>query len=354
MIDPEFPDKMRAEALEWRILIDGDDMSPEEQIRFEAWLDADKRHSQAFDQATTVWAAFGTFDDDMVEESYRRMSALDTLRERLARAPWKRRGGRSLAPALGGVAAFLLAGAIILTQFEPQSVELEQSSPPEIVVYSTNIGEVEMLALSDGSEITIGAGTELHVAMAETIRTVKIIRGAAVFDVTPDPNRPFMVQAEALSARVVGTVFDVRNNGGVVRLSVEEGQVEVTHPLMLNGEPTQLINSRAISAGERITAATEVGLGAVEGFDKTAFALWRSERLAYAGAPLSELIADANRYSNIPIVVDSGSADISDAIVTFTYDARDLDNMLAVLPALFPVTVDRTKPDQIVIRQNSD
>ena len=145
-------------------------------------------------------------------------------------------------------------------------------------------------------------------------------------------------------------MFDVRNNGGVVRLSVSEGVVEAAHPWILNERPTNLTTRQALRAGEQITASMPDGLSEVQAFREESFASWREDRLKYVGAPLSELIADANRYSARPIVIDADAPEIDDLRVTFSFNGRDIDDMLSALPTIFPVEVDQSSEERIVVR----
>ena len=347
---PEFPKKMREEALEWRIRIDADDIDADERRLFDAWLRADPRHEQAFDRATSVWDAFGALNEMKVDPAYFRPTLLHRLRESLPDVSLRAFGGLPVGPVLAGLAAAVTVGFVVLNQLISQAPQTEHVASPVVIAYTTVIGETKTIMLSDESEITLGPASRIEVAMSADARSVRLVNGAAMFEVASDAARPFSVQAEGLTARVLGTVFDVRNNGGVVRLSVSEGVVEARQPCLLTNEPTQLVTRRALKAGEQVTAAAASGLSSTRSFRAETFAAWREGRLRYVGAPLSELIADANRYSSLPIRIETGGGNIDEIKVAFSYDPNDIDRMLDALPTMFPVTVDRTGADVIVIR----
>ena len=92
----------------------------------------------------------------------------------------------------------------------------------------------------------------------------------------------------------------------------------------------------------------------VTDFDSGAFASWRDSRLKYDDAPLSELVADANRYSKIPITLEGSLERDASLKATFSYDAGNTDKMLSALPALFPVEIDRSSGAEIIIRNAAD
>ncbi|MEM8774677.1 MAG: FecR domain-containing protein [Pseudomonadota bacterium] len=347
---PEFPIELRNRALEWRILIDAGQIEPDERQAFEAWLSEDPRHEQAFDQATTVWDAYGTLNNKRVRPEFFRASVIDQIRGVLADARWPRWSIGTGSATIAGLASTAAIAVFMVPNLNssPQSVSINTTA--EVTVYSTKIGETRIVNLPDGSALTLGPATSIEVAFSEVSRTVKMHKGAVIFDVERAPSRPFTVKAEQFEASVLGTVFDVRSNGGVVRLSVAEGSVEVKHPFILDAKPSSLMNSHTLSVGQNVEATSNKGLSSIRSFEVDSFAAWRDNRLRYNNATLAELIADANRYSDVPITIENDNEDIASLTVTFGYHAEDVDNMLASLPVMFPVAIDRAEENHIVIR----
>ena len=350
----EFSDEVRKEALEWQVLIENDDLDPAERIALDAWLQADPRHAQALDRAQTVLSAFETLDERVIKPAYTQQSPLDWVRHFIADLtdqPSTIKTGASFA---AGCAAMLAVGFLVVGPFfGPQPSEIA-TLPAVVTVHETGLGEMETIRLADESVLTLGPATRIEVAFSDSARSVTLSQGAAVFDVTSDADRPFTVKADGFSARVLGTVFDVRSNGGVVRLSVSEGVVEASHPFVINNAPSSIVSRRTLTAGEAISATPCDGLSRKRAFTAETFAAWRENRLRYNGATLSELVADANRYSSQPILIDAAGSEIGQLKATFTYDARDLETMLTALPNLFPVQVDRSSENAITIRPVND
>ena len=185
--------------------------------------------------------------------------------------------------------------------------------------------------------------------MSDGKRRVTLLSGAAVFDVTSDANRPFVVETEDSTAKVLGTVFDVRNSAGVVRLSVAEGEVEVAHPITFYGISIGIKNRRSVTAGEHITADRIAGLSQAKTFNPDDFAIWRKGRLRYQNATLAEVIEDANRYSARKIVLSDALKTYSDDRATMIFDGRDIARLLRSLPKLFPVSVKENGAGHILI-----
>lgn len=351
--DLAYPNEVRDAAVEWRLLIESGAMTPEERAEFEAWRAADRRHSEAYDRADTVWAAFGALSRDTVHERHFKQSWPGRVRTVTARlcGAWQ-----AHAFAKGGIVAAIaltLFGVVILPQVL-QTSPGELAETPLLSSYATKIGETKAITLSDGTLVTLGAASGIEVAMSSSERVITLAQGAALFDVAHDQGRPFSVKAEGFTARVLGTVFDVRNNGGVVRLSVADGVVAASHPLIINGAPSSMVSQREVTAGQKLHATSADGLSTVETFREDSFAAWREDRLKYEAATLSELVADANRYSETPIEIGPALQNLANVKVTVSFLGNDIDGMLTTLADIFPVEIDRSSDSVVVIRGRPD
>jgi transmembrane sensor len=93
-----------------------------------------------------------------------------------------------------------------------------------------NSSQPMTLKLSDGSTVILKKGSKLQVSddFGEQNRTV-FLTGEAFFDIKKDPQRPFLVYAGGIVAKVLGTSFNVRayHNEGKTLVSVRTGRVTV-------------------------------------------------------------------------------------------------------------------------------
>nr|WP_254229162.1 FecR domain-containing protein [Agrobacterium salinitolerans] len=87
-----------------------------------------------------------------------------------------------------------------------------------------------MLSLEDGSRISLNTDTAIAVHYSQKERRITLLRGEAYFDVAKNPERPFVVEDGALTAKALGTHYSVRTGNGALpqEVQVEEGRVEVT------------------------------------------------------------------------------------------------------------------------------
>ena len=79
----------------------------------------------------------------------------------------------------------------------------------------TLAGEQRVLTLDDGSRVTLAGDSAINLDLTDHQRRVTLLRGRVYFQVAPDPQRPFLVEAGEARVRVTGTRFEVRRDGGV-------------------------------------------------------------------------------------------------------------------------------------------
>ncbi|MEM6683417.1 MAG: FecR domain-containing protein [Pseudomonadota bacterium] len=333
-------------AHDWMLLLESPEVSRADQKRFEDWLLADPRHSDVYDSAITFRAGLTQLD----KTDFTARVNTPSLRERLTAlldtlAQPRARAGLGVAFA-GAVVAATAVFVVLPGVRATDKPALDVTS----VRYATNIGETKQLNLPDGTRVTLGAASQLRAQFSGKSRVIELTKGAAFFDVAPDPEKPFSVNAGALTATAIGTTFDVRSNVGVMRVGVSEGIVDVSYPLVIDGTPARMRSRQKLVAGQQIAAVRAQGMGKVEAVSITKVGAWRKGRLVYSGAALAEVIADANRYSKTPIEIEDSSNTLARLKLSGAFIGRDVDALLATLTDIHPVAIDRSDASRIVLR----
>ncbi|NQD71297.1 FecR family protein [Sphingobacterium shayense] len=104
------------------------------------------------------------------------------------------------------------------------------SSATEYVV-STERGEKKHITMPDGTEIWLNGESELfyQAGFNTENRDIKLT-GEAYFDVSKNKKLPFIVNANGIKIKVVGTAFNVRayNEEGEIQTSLIEGKIELS------------------------------------------------------------------------------------------------------------------------------
>lgn len=124
--------------------------------------------------------------------------------------------------------AAVVAGIITTVVLFNQPAKTDKPAFTEI---STKNGEKRTIAISDGSTLTLNAGTTIHVYndFSEE-RRVDLVDGEVFFDVARDINKPFRIGSNGLTISVLGTSFNVSNYSALRKMSVGvvTGKVGIT------------------------------------------------------------------------------------------------------------------------------
>lgn len=330
--------RIDAQACEWLAAELSDAMTDDERAAREAWLAADPKHRAAYEAAEAAWLALGQLPgaellgetDRAVNENLLADGAEDDERA----SP----GGRGFAAALvrRPIAAGLAAAAVLLTAglfvFAPFS-----DAPEESNAFATATAELREIVLADGSTLTLGAESWIVAEFSAEERRVVLNSGDAFFDVTSDDPRPFIVVAGDAQVRVVGTQFEVRRTDDEVRVGVVEGIVEVARAAFADQPGAE--DTARIPAGQSITIRRGERLPGAHTPERAAPGAWRDGRLIYESAPLSQVIADANRY--YPREIRLAAAELEGLTVSASFRTDDILVLVDALTSTLPVTSQR-------------
>lgn len=339
-------DATQAEAAERVLRAHRVGVDPEYDLATAEWRRENAANDAAFRHVAQAWNEAAQLKD---HPAYAELLGTPTLRERavgfwreLTAWPPQLVPGPRWAVA-GALAVMILAGTWFLVPGAP--------TPVPAPVYETQVAEIRQVPLNDGSVVTLGGRSSLDVVdFTASERTVRLAGGEAFFSVAHDADRPFVVLAGDTRIRVVGTKFDVRYDGRQVRVSVLEGIVEVTRA---DGSIERVMEAPAIptvrlTAGQQLVAASTIPLQAPEPVRGAQPGAWRDGRLDYQDAPLSEIIADANRYRQGEIRIVSPA--LANERLTTSFRTSQVDQMLETLPETLPLTVRRNPDGSVELR----
>ena len=170
---------------------------------------------------------------------------------------------------------------------------------------STQVGEVRRLTLEDGSALALNTASVPQVKFADDERRVVLRQGEASFQVTHDEQRPFIVQAGDVSVRAVGTAFSVRMRPQDVEVIVTEGVVEVVRK-----DGTARVAAERVKRNQEVVVTTAeqpaapLAVAALSEKEIERRLAWQDGRLVFQGESLANAVAEVNRYSPLPVVID--------------------------------------------------
>lgn len=291
-------------AADWIARRDGGEMSAEDERAFTLWC-AEPGHAEALARLERIW---GLLDEPEEEEE-----AVPPLpRQRRAQAPVRTPAPRPAARprrllAISAIAAAL--AMLVLGDMQGWVTRLQAD-------YATGIGERREITLSDGSVVQLDSGSAIALDYTGTRRGIRLLAGAALFDVAPDRARPFTVKAEGGRVTALGTAFAVRDEGSRAAVTVTRHSVRVEG----DGRAAIVSEGQRADFGRTTLSTPQPAQG-----DATA---WTRGRLVVADRPLGDVVAEIARYRHGYVAVLGPAAAIR---VSGVYD---LDHPLAAIDSI--------------------
>jgi transmembrane sensor len=355
-------------------------LSAEGEAELRAWLEADPGHAQAFeDMDATLGDVQQLPDDDVAqlkaalpERDVATQPAPPRIHDPVTSSPHRPQPVRSgWGTAVTGVLGLLRP---LMPQFTGAALVVVmvgggwmgwshwQGQPVFEQSFATERGQQLKVALPDASEqgakgstLQLDTETQARVRLYRDRRDVHMHSGQAMFTVHGDAQRPLHVYAGALRITVVGTRFSVRHTGtgldaGRTVVSVEEGRVRVEnrkHSADRSEEPKVMaaVDAEAafpavdLTAGQTVTADAQGLLGPVSTLTAGAIAPWRDERISFDQTPLSQAIAEFERYGHTGLVVLDPA--VGALPVGGSYSLRQWRRFAETLPQVLPVRLVR-------------
>lgn len=313
---------------------------------FKAWLAADPRHRAAYAEYDTTWRLLdrpthGGVADDVLDQ----LRSLDR-RQRRCRA-------------LSGTVAMamLLAGISLWTS----SGERRNGANPEIAA-TARVLVPDHRTLPDGTLVELKEGSEIVPDFGARYRRVALLRGDAYFRVAKDAARPFVVEANSVEFRAVGTAFSVQLGDEEIEIIVTEGRVAVEKAAAPDLAGTSSVAFRH-PAGTLLVAGERAVIGRDSSGVKVQFLArdelserlaWRAPRLEFTGTPLSEVVALLNQHAAAWqggarfLIEDS---EIAQVRVSGLFRADKTEVLLDLLDSGFGIKAERRGESEIVLRK---
>ena len=242
---------------------------------FKRWLLAEPGHRAAYEQAQALWRNSGVAASRLAAEEH---ASLQPYLAAMAR-PAARRPGRARLAAIG-LAACLVLAIGVAGGWHPgywlQDLQADYSSA----------GQIRQVTLQDNSQVTLDAGSAIAVDFAHGKRRVRLLHGVAFFQVT-HTGEPFLVEANGGEVRVLGTQFEVREQGDGTQVTVRSGRVAVS--------PAAGAAARELTANQQVSYGAGRA-GATLAVDSDNRLAWRQGWLNYYQVPLAQVVEDLGRY----------------------------------------------------------
>lgn len=272
-------DSVESEAIAWFSRNRSGTLRPEEDLELKRWLSVPD-HAAAFAALEELWHSVEPLHDNP------RLLVLREEARKSDRPQW-------LAMCASVVACIMVAGSI------PSAHTTGNGPPPEIfktVQFATTVGQQLPIALADGSRVTLDANSALSVTLNDRRREIRIARGRAFFQVSHDPQRPFVVSSGDRSVTALGTAFSVDTSARRLDVVLVQGKVRV--------EERQIDGRRAMemTAGSHLQITAD-GAWRAERADPAIATAWLHGQLMFDNTSLADVVEKIQLYTDRKIAI---------------------------------------------------
>lgn len=302
----------------------------EEQAAVQEWIGADPEHQRYFDHFSLIWEKSAAIskssevDENAAWERFR--ERVSNGEKRAARTIPLGRSGWSRAAAI----LFLLAcGGSLFYYFNTRNA-LQTLAAGD---------QVQVKVLPDGSVVTLNKNAKLSYppSFKGNTRSVKL-EGEAFFNITPDKQHPFVIRANDVDVKVVGTSFNVRSSEERTVVVVETGIVEVAkkqNRVRLNPrEMAVVLKGNAVPVKQK----TEDEL----------YDYYRTKKFKCNNTPLWRLVEVINEAYGSNIVI--GDKSLRNEQVNTTFNNDPLDKLLKIVSETLGLRVEKTDNEIILTK----
>lgn len=194
----------------------------------------------------------------------------------------------------------------------------------EMVTLTSRTGTTAKAILDDGTLVWLkGNSTLEYPKRFEGNERAVALSGEALFEVTKDASHPFVIRCGNLSARVLGTSFNLKADQKALELSVLTGKVELSsnggqNPLVVL--PDQKVRYDGLPQPEKIAVKEEERKRILKGTEYD---------MAFRNTTMENIIERIEGKFNMHVVLDE--SDVSDCLITADFTDQSLDDTLRMI-----------------------
>ena len=212
--------------------------------------------------------------------------------------------------------AAMLAGIVFFTFYFPDNKE----DLPLFTQNTENSGTL-VTTLEDGSTVYLATNASISYPSAFAANQRKVVlNGNALFCVTKDEKRPFVVEAKGITIEVVGTIFVVQSSpGNPFELSVKQGKVNV------HSKDNQTIVP--VEAGE--TVQQYAGGLSKSGIANPQIFSYFTDKMCFKDEKLNNIVHAINTIYGSPAIIAEES--LNNRTLTVTFENNSVETMTELI-----------------------
>ncbi len=264
--------------------------SASERREVENWVAADPGNQRYFDHFKLIWekskklAATSTVDEEQAWRRFQQITGQLPSEQPALRSINRRMRSLRVAAVLVLTAGILGLGYLLW----------KQNTIPREIVISTG-PQPQSDTLPDGSIVVLNKKSSITypTAFKGGNRPVQL-KGEAFFRITPDKDKPFVVQINDVTVTVLGTSFNVKSINGKTEVIVETGLVKVSRAQQ----------SIQLKPKEKLLVSPQDPLLNKENVTDQLYKYYRTREFVCDNTPLWKLVDVLNEAYDTHIVIE--------------------------------------------------
>ena len=176
----------------------------------------------------------------------------------------------------------------------------------EINNFHVSSGNIQTINLTDGSKITLDAGSILKFPKQFTGNRREVyLNGEGFFQISPDPDKPFIVRTNNAVITVLGTAFNIRawQQYQKTTVAVAEGKVALNMASKTNSDNEIALTKNQMSIikeGEIPTPPQNINI--------SDYISWQQRQMYFKSVPLQEVLDQLERWYGLEFQLPDKSA----------------------------------------------
>jgi transmembrane sensor len=273
------------EAYEWMARFISGRASRSDLAGLRQWVARSQAHAEAFERVSRTWASLGPVGETLTVVGV--ISRQLPYRVETAAPVSPGMGRRAL---LGGALAASAVGAAAVVIARPP-LDLWPSWSELAADYRTTTGERRQITLADRVSIDMNTRTSI---VLRSRAEAEIIAGEAMISARSNASEPFTLLATDGRIAAADARVNVRVEGRTARVTCVTGTVQVE----------QRSGAVLLPAGQQVLFSP-AGMGRAVAIDAVAVSAWQNGIIIFQSTPISDVVAEVNRYRPGRIVLTS-------------------------------------------------
>ena len=306
-----------------------------EATELEKWKLISRKNLLEYNEFVSLWAQSGSMKTPYVID---KLKAKNLISHKLSiRITTKRWINWAVQAAAILVLSLLFSGIYsYLNKGNNNFIFTNNSTQPVFQEIRAAYGTQAKIELADGTTVFLNSGSKLR--FPQTFNNMEqrkvILDGEGYFEVAKNKELPFIVQANQLNIKVLGTKFNVdaySDNPSVI-IALSEGSVMLQdNSGNQNKELMNLVPNQVATL-----IKSDRTLSKMDDMDLYKYTAWVNGRIVFFGDPIQTVVKKLEKWYNVEIVISDER--LEDYTFTGTFIDESLEQILNILSLTSPMT----------------